>query len=240
MLKQYSLVYFLFIIIGACKQEERLNKFSIPKIIQLAQLDTVLHSTTQSINGVYPTFVDKYQFSKEIQIDFGKLWTNISNDTSKFEYINSYTFNHWDHSETDSLSIRGFHLKTDYNTEIGYKRYNEHDKDSKVFPVYIVNESQTPKVLLAKDGWVFAIQEAKNRKDIWQPIEEDGLDGCGNGYWKLKIQPGEFAIFLMNKYKGEFKTQLRVKLRIGKCNYISEPYEGNISEKQFMPFKYPN
>lgn len=105
------------------------------------------------------------------------------------------------------------------------------------FPVYVVNETSRTKLFIGKDSYVFGIQEAidtsKWVSGEWRPIESRGNDFCGNGYFGLKIHPGEFVMFLVPKYEGSEKQTMRVRLQIGESIYISHSYEGTFNLKQF-------
>lgn len=229
-----NLIYLGCLFLIGCKNDTQSNTFEIPKIIQLDKHDTVDFLHPQGILGVYPIFINKFKFSKELQMNFDSFRISQSKiDTADFAQEG------WQWHKFDSLSYDGFQVITDYNTDIQFSKYKEYEPYHHVFPVYIVNETKKNKLLIAKDSWVFAIQEAKDREGYWKVIEMDGFDWCGNGSWRLKIHPNEFGMFLMKKYKGDFKTQLRVRLRIGETTYISQPYDGCINEIQFLPLQYP-
>jgi hypothetical protein len=226
-----TIVYLCIIVFCSCKNEKQIDRFEIPKIIQLDKHDTVEYIKPKGILGVFPTVISKFKFSKEIPINFDSLWRQKI-DTSDF----SYRTRKW--QKSDSLNNDGFQIVVDYNTDISFSKYKKYEPYHHVFPVYIINETKKTKLLLAKDSWVFAIQEAMYDYS-WKPIEMDGFDFCGNGGWGLKIHPNEFVMFVMKKYSGSYKTQLRTKLRIGETLYISKPYEGYIDTIQFLPKQYP-
>jgi hypothetical protein len=91
-------------------------------------------------------------------------------------------------------------------------------------------------MFVAKDSRVFGIQEAliNTNEFEWRPFECRGLDFCGNGYYGLKIFPGEFVVFLAPKYDGEATLDMRVRLQIGETIYFSNSYKGKMSPKQFL------
>jgi hypothetical protein len=92
-----------------------------------------------------------------------------------------------------------------------------------------------PKIFIGKDNYVFAIQEASDTSDgvRWYPIEGKGFDFCGNGYFRRKIQPKEFIMFLFPKYSGLEEIMLRIRLKIGDDLIISKPFKGKINRNQF-------
>jgi hypothetical protein len=227
-----TIIYFSIIYFCSCKNEKQFYRFEFPEIIQLDKHDTVEYLKPKGILGVYPTFVNKFKFSKEIQINFDSLWKEQF-DTSDFIYST------WELIRSDSFNNDGFQIIADFNTDIAYTDFKGYKPYHYVFPVYIINETNKTKLLTAKDSWVFATKEAKF-ENLWKPIEKDGFDFCGNGAWGLKIHPNEFAMFLMKKYNGNYKTQLRTKLRIGENWYLSKPYEGFIDTIQFLPKSYIN
>ena len=50
----------------------------------------------------------------------------------------------------------------------------------------------------------------------------------------MKIRPRQMAVLMVDKYQGNFKTRLRVRLRNGNSRYVSVAYEGWINETQFL------
>ncbi len=226
-----TIVYLSIMMFCGCKNEKQIDRFEIPKIIQIDRHDTVEYIKPKGILGVYPTFINKFKFTKELHINFDSLWRERL-DTSDFSYST------WEWRKSDSLNNDGFQIIVDYNTDISFSKYRQYEPYHHVFPVYIVNETKKTKLLLAKDSWIFATQEAEHNYS-WKAIEMDGFDFCGNGRWGLKIHPNEFAMFVMKKYNGSYKTKLRIKLRIGENIYLSKPYEGYIDTIQFSPKRNP-
>ncbi|MBK9525698.1 MAG: hypothetical protein IPO39_13415 [Bacteroidetes bacterium] len=133
---------------------------------------------------------------------------------------------------SDTLRTDGFEIYSDYKTKVSKIDYTGM-KGKYFYPVYLVNQTPTTKVMIGKDSYVFAIQEALDTNHDWRPIEGRGFEFCGNGYWGLKIYPKEFLTFLMPKYQGNYKTKIRVRIKIGDIIYVSKPFEGTINEKQF-------
>jgi hypothetical protein len=82
-------------------------------------------------------------------------------------------------------------------------------------------------------GILIAIQEAKDEKGIWRPIEYWFNDRCGNSFDEVQLNPNEFIEFYIPRYYGLFKTKLRLKIRLGSETYTSNEWEGRIDKKQF-------
>lgn len=221
------------------KFQEELNNFTFPKITQKYTKEEFQYWRMDSIQTRFPIAIRaKYSFFDKtisLPVDYHKLREvyvpdypffnkRIENkENFSIEYPNEYMV---------KLGINDLTILPDYKQNIAVK--NEYNGDRKYFfPIYVVNSSQTPNVFAAKDGYVFAIQEAQNREGKWYPIEMKGFDFCGNGHWFRVLEPKEFMMFLMPKYTGNFKTKLRVRLKIGRKTLFSMLYEGYINEKQF-------
>jgi hypothetical protein len=128
----------------------------------------------------------------------------------------------------------GFQIFTDYKTTV-YEKDDYFKKGYYYFPVYVANETSRTKFFIAKDNYAFGIQEAADTSnyDDWRPIEGRGFDFCGNGYFGLKVHPGEFIMLLVPKYKGTEKGLMRIRLKIGESIYLSNSFEGMFNRRQF-------
>jgi hypothetical protein len=107
-----------------------------------------------------------------------------------------------------------------------------------LFPVYIINASSKPRELIAEEGSIIMIQEAKDEKGNWRPIE----------YWQIKdpyikarhlktLEPGSMLEVGVPRYQGDYKTTLRMRVllnKAGRCLY-SNQYEGSIMRSQLLP-----
>ncbi len=220
----------LFFIFGcnAKKQARNLpvDKFKIPFVVQADITDTTNNFIEENISSVFPEFIGQFKFSDTIR---------FTGERQRRDSISEKQYN-WEHQvfEFDTLSSDGLQIFTDYNTSIIYsKTFNR--KLFNYYPVYIVNETSTPKLFVGKDSYAFGIQEATDTSHYrrWHPIECRGFDFCGNGYFKRKIEPKEFIMVLFPKYAGNEITHLRVRLKIAENIFISKPFIGRINKKQF-------
>lgn len=224
-----SIIFGIIFLQCHSQKENKISKeFKIPIIIN-SRFNKSLTSTpfeSKNIEGVFPHFIGKYTFQDTIDINSKKRKTAYQKDfiTEKdlIEIGNSINFS-------------GLEWIIDYNTTV---RYNpSHRFNSKVYeyyPVFFVNQTNQNKLIEGKDGYLFAIQEALLKETgEWHPIESKGADFCGNGYWGLIIHPGEFALGLLKKYKGNYKTKLRIRLKMGSDIFISSAYDGIINKEQF-------
>jgi hypothetical protein len=220
----------LFLSIASCstnkqKSENSYVGFKPPFLIQTSNFDSVENWHTDGINQVFPILVGQYQFSDTVNI--GK---REQRHLTKDEYI-------WEHNtfDFDTLSSDGLQIYPDYATTVKAKQFEGATKANVFFPVYVVNETNTPKLFIGKDDYVFAIQEAVDTSsyDRWYAIEAKGFDFCGNGYFRRKLLPREFIMILMPKYSGNKSTYIRTRIKIGENILISRPYNGVIDKRQF-------
>ena len=111
----------------------------------------------------------------------------------------------------------------------------------KAYPVFVYNNSNNSNYFKNYGNYtnpnskVFPmIQEAKDKNGIWKPIEfsEDIiLSPEGNLYYELL--PKNFLVTSIIKYKGDYKTTIRVKIVIGKDIFYSNEINGTINYSQF-------
>jgi hypothetical protein len=182
-----------------------------------------------SIGWVWPPFVGRFAFARRIALAQPD---RLGNDRYDFGYPGHRAL-----ENADSLNTDGLEVIADYGRDVVYERPGKHPAalfpPRVTYPVYVVNSTPRNKVLYGKDRWVYAVQEAQDSTGRWRPIESKGPDYCGNGRWALKIRPGQMAVFLADKYAGDFVTRLRVRLQNGNTRYVSAPYWGRINEQQF-------
>jgi hypothetical protein len=228
-LSKYTIIISLFIFSCTSPKQPAIKireDFHIPVIVQKQSPDSIKYRKADCISEAYFRFSGKYKFTDTLRFDDNDRFRDIA------DIIPEYSFT----KKNDSLSTDGFQVFPDYKSSVYYKeKYADNAETFCYFPVYVVNETSKTKVFIAKDRHVFAIQEAVDKTDWekWYPIEAEGPDFCGNGYFGVKVHPGEFIVFLVPKYQGEEKNRMRIRLQVGEGLYISKPYEGTFSAKQF-------
>jgi hypothetical protein len=117
------------------------------------------------------------------------------------------------------------------------------DKNTKMvnaYPVYIWNPTSEITSIGVQGVTTEIIQEAKDEKGNWRPIEYWVSGFCGNGKWKYILEPNYYVITSVYKYSGEFETDLRVKFKRGNSVYYSNKFRGKINRHQFNPPEYAN
>lgn len=115
-----------------------------------------------------------------------------------------------------------------------WKEWQERPRNFvQTYPVFILNPTKQPLYLVSQDMRIIMIQEAKNEKGEWLPIEYWRYSDCGNSYGLIQVNSGQAVIANMYKYAGDFETELRVKLKSGKNSIYSKPFKGRINKKQF-------
>lgn len=78
------------------------------------------------------------------------------------------------------------------------------------------------------------IQEAKDVDGKWKPIEFfQTTPTCVVTNMFLKFNPKQYQAFAVMKYNGNFKTKLRVKVKINNEIYYSNEFSGQINKSQF-------
>lgn len=100
--------------------------------------------------------------------------------------------------------------------------------------LYLINASRDTINIPVQDGRIKIIQQAKNKKGVWQDIENFYNSWCGNSYYSVKLAPNEFQIFSTPIFKGDFKTQLRFRLELDKKEIYSNVYIGQINYTQLL------
>ncbi|QNR25170.1 hypothetical protein [Croceimicrobium hydrocarbonivorans] len=203
------------------------KEFKYPKLFNSQILDSIQSTPFEAkrISEVFPIFIGKFKYQDSIDVN------PLNIDSTQ---INNFIQNDLQNDWLDSLDINGLELLIDPNTSVPFsKSYNFGGSPRDYFPVYFVNSTNKDKVFYGKDGHVFGIQEAKEKRNQWHPIEVKGYDFCGNGRWAMIIHPQEFVVVLMQKYQGDYETEIRSRFKIGENIFVSKPYEGSIFKSQF-------
>lgn len=202
--------------------------FETPKVIQHptnTPLENLLMDTMSFANY---WIVEKYRFNDEI-------YYRKHPHTKYIKFKSDMVAESMLTQLLDTTNNHGFQIITDYTTTL-YDYYGDDLTPYACFPVFIVNPTQSTKVFVAKDSYVFAIQEAMDpHNEQWYPIEFLPYDFCGNGYYGIKVHPKEFVMIVAPKFQGDTKGMLRIRLKIGEDIYVSQPYEGYFNSGQFVP-----
>ncbi len=101
------------------------------------------------------------------------------------------------------------------------------------YPVYLINNDID--TLSVGYGDIIPVYlEALDSTNNWLPIEREFFYFCGNDVGAIILPPNQIAITSVFRYKGDYKTKLRLKT--GK-NY-SNSYWGYINYQQFESKRY--
>lgn len=230
-MKNLLIILIVLFAAGCGNSSKELNSsiFSPPVLINTLECDTVKNIKLEAhfLCEVFPTVIGKFKNRDTIDVNPMMRDTNMYKD-----FI-------WDFSRLnidDSLDVNGFEIFVDYKTTIYYNSFFEWSKSLlSHYPIYFINSSKSDKVFFGKDSHAFGIQESQDSNYFpnWLPIEAKGYDFCGNGRWGIIVHPNEYIVVLMQKYKGDFDTQLRVRFQNGESIYVSKPFRGSINYEQF-------
>lgn len=145
--------------------------------------------------------------------------------------------NYTENSEIIEKLQKGTNDIIEYYNDVkeSYSKYYKPSKELvQAFPVFIFNQTDSIISLDLKEGWFFMIQESKNQKGEWKPIEYyEPYTSCGNSFGSEKLIPKHYAISKIYKYEGKFKTKSRLKLLTNNKIYYSNEFESSINLEQF-------
>jgi hypothetical protein len=117
--------------------------------------------------------------------------------------------------------------------------YNKMFKDKnyyyKGYPIFLINNSKDSIRINAYENRLMIIQEAKNPKGKWVPIEKWFFSGCGNVANDLLLPPKQIILSKVYKYQGNYETKLRLKM-INFMNevFYSNEFNGRINKSQLL------
>ena len=108
------------------------------------------------------------------------------------------------------------------------------------YPVYIWNSTNKITSIPVQGVTTEIIQEAKDEKGNWLPIEYRVSGLCDDGMCDYILESNYYVVTTVYKYSGEFETDLRVKFRRGKNVYYSNTFRGSINRGQLDLNEYSN
>ncbi|WP_300660665.1 hypothetical protein [Fluviicola sp.] len=234
------------LILSACNQNNKHPNFQqtekptpFPKVFDTLGLEVVYQifrekaPTWQSTGEYHFNYIGKYKDTIYTSfIIFNHIPLEVFSDDvkgKKQEVINPHEPFQKYHIEWGRKSH--YHYSDSVNIEI---QVNTSRKVADSYPVMLTNKDSEP-ILIGYGEILPLIMEAKDKKGNWRPIEQRFTYGCGNGVGKIILPPNEIVITLASIFKGNYKTQLRLKY--GK-NY-SKPFDGSIRHSQFE-YEKPN
>lgn len=116
-------------------------------------------------------------------------------------------------ARNDVFSGNGIFLKVDTAIIVTYgNRYNGYN-------LYLCNKSDTTLRLVACDSRIDVIAEVFYNGE-WRPIEYLPASWCGNSYHRVFLKQNEYWEFIVPKFSGKIKAQLRYSLMIGPDQFI--------------------
>lgn len=99
--------------------------------------------------------------------------------------------------------------------------------------IYLKNNTKDTLTLSKQDWHLYLIQEAKNEKEEWKPIEYWSYSWCGNSYLSEKIASQKIIKTETEKYNGTFETEIRFKFLIDNEIFYSNQLKCKIDITQF-------
>ena len=210
----------LFLI--SCKKENRNIKFT--------EIDLV----DDSSNKLFADKVDSFTEAEFSPLYIGEISSEIKlsyrNDQTvkKTENWNKYKYPKINSIKMfiDTTKIIGIPISFDESPKSG-KRNNK-----MAYPVFIKSTNKDT-VNIGYDVFLPIITEAKDRDGNWRAIQKKFHFDCGTGIQDFYCAPNQIVISSMKKFRGNFKTKLRLKFEsMGEKSYSNE-IEGEINESQF-------
>lgn len=235
----------IIIILGSCtsgiEDKTASTQFRIPIVItsNLSQ-DYVLTHKAESQNGYSAIpIMGKFPFKDTIDLTINDTNFKGWDDPDwKARFGDVFFDSSW--TNNDSLDVNGLELFFDYNQTIWIL-----GGDSLVhpyYPVFLVNSTKSPKVFTGRDHTAEGRQEAlSSERNEWIPLDTQkvGFEWCGNGYMVTIVNPNEFILLLMKKYKGEYRPHMRLNISNGESSMVSKHFVGHITEEQYNVLNKP-
>ena len=249
MKKFFLILVIQFFVFCTSKNEHEYPRLIVPKSNKLIEVNTehMLKSKPRLLGLNFindTTIVPYYNLYKNSIIDFGKDTLlpkydfKIIIDTSYDFHYNKYEYKWLDLPKTiDSLfslnlEAAKFHKLVQ---KVHYDKVDVFNKDYvKSYPVLIYNNGNENSYIYDSPNGIQMIQEAKDIDGVWKPIEFMFNFPYSIIYYNFyELKPKNYLGTSIIKYKGDFKTKIRVKLKFDKYYYYSNEILGYINRSQF-------
>jgi hypothetical protein len=226
-MKTNQILTFLFFLIclSSCKKEKQKSDKIEFKEIKLKDKFTnklkLDYADKLTVAEFSPLYIGK--ISEEINISYQNYET-----VRKTENIKNYKL-----PKLNSLEIFIDTTRT-IGIPMGFYEYSKTEKrnDKIANPIFIKNlEKDTLNVGYAE--FLPIIIEAKGRNGEWKPIQEKFRFDCGTGIQNFYCAPKNIIISSMKKFKGTFKTKLRLNYDYVGIQTYSNEINGEVNEEQF-------
>ena len=199
--------------------------FRVPVLTQAAagHLPVSAREPVKTIVPAWPPFAGRFPFAARLTLE--KPESLGERDFIQGNYLRRL-------QAAQPVSSDGLEVVADYSCTVMHTE--QHDSVAHpMFPVYVANATPQIKYVYGASSRLYAIQEARDRRGRWRPIERVGSEWCGGNEFALELPSRHLVVFLAKKYEGTFATELRMRMQLGECLYVSQPYAGHIEEAQF-------
>ncbi|WP_333601321.1 hypothetical protein [Flavobacterium sp.] len=215
-----TLMSIIFLI--SCKKENHNIKFSEINLID------------DSTNKLFADKVDSLT-----EAEFSPLYIGEISPEIKLSYRNNQTVKKTENRDKYKFpKTNSIKLFIDTTKIIGiplgfYEAPKSGKRNNKIaYPVFIKSTNKDT-VNIGYDVFLPIITEAKDRAGNWRAIQKKFTFDCGNGIQNFYCAPNQIVISSMKKFKGNFKTKLRLKFEYWGGKSYSNEIEGEINESQF-------
>lgn len=103
-----------------------------------------------------------------------------------------------------------------------------------IISIYLKNNTKDSLKLSKQDWHLYLIQEAKNEKGEWKPIEYWSYSWCGNSYLSENIETQKIIKTETEKHNGTYETEIRFKILIDNEILYSNSLKSKIDLTQFI------
>lgn len=186
----------------------------------------ILKANTSQVEFKYDTILPKYDFKIIIDTSYGFHCKNF-----EYEWLDL-------RKKIDSLIKLNYtnrEIEPDLITKVYFDKLTKmRKKPVTAYPLLIYNNELKDVFIYDALSGFQLIQEAKDIDGKWKPIEYlNNLSSDMISPFFHKLNPKKYIAISIIKYHGNFKTKIRVKIRLNNHYYYSNEIEGFINQSQF-------
>lgn len=229
------LVIFFILLFSFCSKKEKspYPHVTLPKSKNAVQVNTkgMLHILSDSEESFFMP-----NFKVDTNVSSDPKWNSKNIKEFNYEYVMNLP--HFDFKiiidTSYTIAVKGFEYKNTDLTPEGHLDFSKvfalWKDDVVCYPLLIYNNGTKP----AYSYYISLIQQAKDKDGKWQPIEYfANFPSCIPSPFCQEHLPKQYTAKAIIKYNGDFKTKIRVKVKMGKNIYYSNEIDGYINYSQF-------
>ncbi len=253
-MKELVILIMLCTFLISCKNKPQVIVMSFPQIVKEdnQQENETFSSSKGMMKMAYHVYgrIESPEFMKELPSQFIVLVDNVRKPTNFYSadedkawefsktvdmHYMPYEYNiNWDSLTLDNKVDTVLKIREQFKEKAMQLHAINNQQQQQV---WIINNTKDTTSIFVRENWLLCILQAKNKDNVWRPIEYWIGFSCGSGTPVLlekQLLPKTATSFVTTiESKGDYSTKLRYQLYGKDTIYYSNEFKGTIDYNQF-------